>query len=318
MRNKVAQKYIALFLLVFFIPLVAEAQSSRTETIAAVVNDDAVSESDVIDRMKLIIASSGMSDSKEMRERMRPRIINVLIDEKLKIQEADRLEFEITEQEIENGFAAIAARNKFSADQFRAVLKKEGVSPKTLEDQIRSEIAWSRVVQLKIRPQITIADNEVDTVIERMKANIGKKEYRVSEIFLPVEKPADEADVSKLANKITRQLVDQRVPFQRMASQFSQAAGATKGGDMGWVTEGNLPEPLDAMLSKMKKGELSNPVRSLSGFHILYLRDIRSVTAENVPGRDQVMNDLGMQRLDRMQKSYLLDLKTAAFIERRV
>jgi len=296
----------------------ALAQSYRTETIAAVVNEDAVSQSDVFARMKLVMASSGMPNNQEMRDRIRPRILNMLIEEKLKLQEAERMEIEVAAAEIEDGFAKIASQNKFSPDQFRSVLRREGVSPKTLEDQIRSQIAWSQVVQTRLRPQVAIAENEIDAVMERIAASEGKNEYRVSEIFLPVEKPSEEPDVRTLSERLTKQLVDKRAPFARLASQFSQAAGAAKGGDMGWVQEGQLPEAVDNVLARMNVGEVSRPVRSLAGFHVLYLKDKRVMTNANMPSRDAVANRMGMERLDRLQRSFLMDLKTEAFIEQRV
>lgn len=317
MRN-LSMKVSIFLLTVFFcgVPL-AQAQPARVETIAAVVNEDAVSETDVKNRLRMVIASSGMPDSREIRERLTPQIVNMLIEEKLKLQEAARMEIDVTEAEIERGFATIAAQNNFTPEQFRSVLNKAGVAAKTLEDQIRSQIAWSKVVQMKLRPQVSVADNEIDAVINRIKANEGKDEYLVSEIFLPVEKPGDEANVRQLADKLMRQLLDSKVPFQRLAVQFSRAAGASKGGDIGWVQEGQLPPEIGDMLARMGKGDLSEPVRTLSGYHLLYLRDKRTVTAESLPSREQVMNDLGMARLDRLQRRYLMDLKTAAFIEHR-
>lgn len=302
----------------FFCTMPAMAQSPRTETIVAVVNEDAVSESDLEERMRLVIASSGMPDNAEIRQRMVPQIMTVLVEEKLKLQEAARMEIEVNAQDIEEGFATIAAQNNMAADQFRTLLRREGVSPQSLEDQIRSQIAWSRVVQTKLRPQVVIADNEVDAVLARLNANLGKEEYRVSEIFLPVDAPGQEADVKKLADRLTGQLIEGRTPFQRLAQQFSQTAGAAKGGDLGWVQEGQLAAPLEEMLARMSEGEISKPVRSLAGFHILYLRGKRAITAETLPSREDVMQRLGFERLDRLQRSYLMDLKAQAFIEQRV
>lgn len=313
----------ALFLLFLTVTLFgpslpAGAQGPRTETIAAVVNQDVVSMSDLADRMRLVIASSGMPDNVDIREKMRPQILNILIEEKLKLQEAARLQLEVAPEEIESGFAAIAAQNNMPPAQFRALLQREGVDARTLEDQIRAQIAWTRVIQSQIRPQIVISDNEVDALLERLRANAGKEEYLVSEIFLSVERPGEEADVKKLADRLTGQLLEGRVPFQRIASQFSQAAGAGKGGDMGWVQQGQLPEPLEAQLARMQKGELSRPVRSLSGYHILLLRDKRTISEALLPAADEIVQKLGLERIERMQRRYLMDLKTQAFIENRV
>ena len=307
--------------LVFSFGLMTAAPSygqARTETIAAVVNEDAVSVSDVNERIKLVIASSGMPDNQDIREKLEPQILNILIDEKLKLQEAERLEIFVGEADIEQGFAAIAAQNKFSADQFRSVLRNSGVSPQTLKDQIHAQIAWSQVIGRELRPQVAIADKEVDSVLNRLKASQGKDEYLVSEIFLPVDKPTEEADTRKLADKLMKELEEGKVPFQRLASQFSQAAGAAKGGDIGWVQEGQLPQELDQVLAQMGEGELSQPIRSLAGYHILALRKKRTITEVSIPSREQIMQDLGIERLDRLQRSYLLDLKTQAFIEERV
>lgn len=299
--------------------LPAAAQSGpHPETIAAVVNEDAVSMSDLADRLRLVIASSGMPDNPDIRARMRPQILNILIEERLKLQEAARLELAVTQEEIAQGFASIAGQNNLEPEHFRALLRREGVDARTLEDQIRAEIAWSRVIQTRLRPQVVISDNEVDAVIARLRASQGKDEYLVSEIFLPVDNPADEADVRKLADRLTGQLQEGRVPFPRLAGQFSQAAGASKGGDMGWVQEGQLPDPLDRQLARMGQGELSPPVRSLTGYHILLLRGKRTISETSLPAAEEIMQKLGMERLERLQRRYLMDLKTQAFIENRV
>src|SRR5690349_16568814 len=100
--------FLVLSTLVLFTGMQAHAQS---ESIAAVVNQDAISQTDVNDRMKLIIASSGLGDTPDTREKLRPQILNSLVEEQLKIQEAKRLEITVTPEEVEEGFASIAAQN---------------------------------------------------------------------------------------------------------------------------------------------------------------------------------------------------------------
>lgn len=322
MHNKIWRKALFLFpaalLLAALHPSVSAAQPARTESIAAIVNEDAVSESELMDRLRLVISSSGMPDNREMRERMAPQILNYLIEEKLKLQEAHKEKIAVLPEEIARGFAAIAGQNDFTPEQFREMLGRSGVSVRSLEDQIRAQLAWSKLVQTRLRPQVLVADNEVDAVIARMQASEGKAEYRAYEIFLPVENPSEEQDVKALAGRLTREIAERKAPFQRLAAQFSKAPGATSGGDMGWIQEGQLSEELDGTLSGLEKGATSAPVRTASGYHILLLRDKRVLTPENIPSRDQIMEKLGSEKLDRLQRSYLLDLKTDAFIERRV
>lgn len=294
-----------------------QAQSLKAESIAVVVNDDAISMSDVEARLKLIMVSSGMPRTAEVQERLAPQIINVLIDERLMIQEAARQEIVIPPEEIEAGFAKIAGQNNMTPDQFRAVLRREGIPPKTLEDQIRSQIAWAGVVQATLKAQVRVSEGEIASAIERMRAGIGKARWLAAEIFLPVSTPADDSNVRQLAQRLSAQIKDGQVPFQRVANQFSQSAGASKGGDLGWVQEGQLAPELESVLAQMNEGELSQPVRSPDGYHILLLRKKGAVAEADVPSREGMEYRLKMEQIDRLQKRALLDLKARAFIERR-
>lgn len=291
---------------------------AQTEGIAAVVNDEAISFSDVSARMRLIMSSSGIPNNPEIRERLVPQILNTLIDERLKLQEAAKNNLAVSDEEIERGFANIAQQNNLDVNQFRQLLGREGIPISTLQDQIRAQIAWSKVVQSTMRSRIDIASNEINAVMDRMKSKVGKTEYRVFEIFLPVTDPQQETNVRQLAERLHGELRTQKVPFQRVASQFSQSPGAAqKGGDLGWVQEGQLTEVLDTALQEMQKGQLTMPVRSLSGYHILLLADKRQITEDTMPSTFQIEQDMGNERLDLMQRRHLIDMKSEAFIEKR-
>ncbi|MCB1556238.1 MAG: peptidylprolyl isomerase, partial [Alphaproteobacteria bacterium] len=291
---------------------------SRSEGIAAVVNDGAVSETDLAERMSLIIVSSGMPDTSETRDRIQSQILDVLIEEQIKLQEAARLDLTVEDEEVDSAFAALAQSNNFTPEQFVSVLEKEKIAPYTLRDQIKANLAWSKVVQEKLQPAITITDNEVDAMLARLAAGIGKNEYMVSEIFLPVDHPADEPEVKKLAEKLTRELLDQKVPFPKIARQFSQSAGASSGGDMGWIQEGTLSTEIDEVLAKMEEGDLSKPIRSAAGYHIVYLRKKRTITEDSMPSRPGLMHKMGLAELERRARRYMLDLKAAALIDKRI
>ena len=296
----------------------AQAQSGKMETIAAVVNDRAISASDVNDRMRLVMTSSGLPKKPDIMDKLRPQILNALIEEQLKVQEASKFGLEVDAQEIEQGFATIAQQNNMTADQFKSVLKESQIPRSTLEDQIRAQISWTKLVQMRLRPQIDVSETDIDSTLDRLEAAKGKTEYRIFEIFLPVNTPDEEGDIVNLARKLHRELIEKKAPFQRVAAQFSQSAGATNGGDLGWVQEGQLAEEIDTLLQEMPEGTLSEPIRTVAGYHIILLAKKREITEQSIPSRDQVKNQLSMQRLDRMQRRYLMDLKSEAFVEQRV
>lgn len=292
--------------------------ASRSEGIAAVVGEEAISMSDVMARVQMVIVSSGVPDNEDIRDRLTQQVINILIDEQLKLQEARRLEIYISDEDINQGFAAVAAQNSLTAEQFEEILAKEQIPSYTIKNQIKSQIAWARVIQSRLRPEVEVSERDVQDMYDRLKENVGKTEYLVAEIFLPVEKPAEEDNVKKLADRLTSQLIQGGVPFTRLATQFSQSAAAAKGGELGWIQEKQLPEKLDKQLSRMGEGDLSRPVRSLTGYHILYLRKKRTISESNLPSLEEIGSQIGTDQLERLQRRYLLDLKAEAFIEMRV
>ena len=310
-------KAILAFMVVALLILPPSARAAGADGIAAVVNDQPVLMSAVADRIKLLMVSSGMPNTDETREKIRPQVVNMLIDETLRMQEAGAQKIVVEDTAIDEGFAGIAAQNNMEPEKFRAVLRQAGINEKSLRDQIRAQIAWSRVVQERLSDQVEISEFDVETTEQRLRANIGKAEYLAAEIFLPVDAPGDEGDVKQLADRLVKQLRGGGVRFSAIASQFSQAAGASKGGDLGWVQEGQLAPELDAALAALQKGEVTAPVRTLTGYHIILLRDKRMSAADTLPPREEIFNRLGLQNLDRVQRRHFLNIKAAAFIERR-
>ena len=133
-----------------------------------------------------------------------------------------------------------------------------------------------------------------------------------------MDTPEREDEVRRLADRLYEQ-IGQGASFTAVARQFSQSAGATNSGDLGWVQQGQLPEELDAALRQLRPGQATRSIRSVTGYHILLLRDQRTVAAgESLPPRDQIMNALGQERLDMLQRRLLRDLRRSAFVDLRV
>ena len=314
-------KKLCVFAFMIMLPAciyIMPAYAVRQQQIVAIVNEDAISQKDLNDRVKLIMASSGLPNTKEIRDKLGQQIINSLIDEQIMLQEARNMKFKVSQDEIEKGFNAIAAQNKIKPEQFKAMLRRNGIDVSTLYRQIKANIAWSKVVQAKLRPRVVVTDRDVDDVMQRLKRNIGKSEYLVAEIFLPISDPKSEQKTKSFANRLVREIKSGNTSFFKLAQQFSKSAGASKGGNLGWVREGQISQELEAALKNMEKNQVSYPIRSQNGYHILFLRDKRVIKEENLPSRDQIFYTLGTERLDKLQRGYLLDIKASSFIENRI
>jgi peptidyl-prolyl cis-trans isomerase SurA len=252
------------------------ATAQTTLRAAAVVNDEVISMLDLVMRTRLVVLSIGLEDTPETRRRLAPQVLRSLIDERLQIQEAQRLGFEVSEDQIDAAFQRIAEQNNASAYQFRGMLESNGIMVETLRDQIRAQIAWEQVVARRIRPRINISEEQIDTVAERLRKSDGVVQWRLGEIFLGVDDSAREAEVRRTAQRLVSEL-RQGADFRAMAQQMSQSASASTGGDLGWIQQGQLPEELEDALRDLQSGQISVPIRSLDGYHILAVRDRRKV-----------------------------------------
>jgi peptidyl-prolyl cis-trans isomerase SurA len=266
-----------LFLLSCAAPLSA-GQAQDVMRIAAVVNTEVISVYDLLARLHLIVASSNLPDTPEMRQRLAPQVLRGLIDERLKLQEAKRLNIKVSDEEFNAAVADIERRNNIPSGSFADFLKARGIDAATIFEQIRAGIAWSKVIQQRVRPRVQITDDEVRETMERIRANANRPRFAVSEIFLAVDTPEQEESVRQSAERILEQ-INKGASFATIARQFSQSATAAVGGDMGWVEEGQLDTDLDNALRKMQPGQIAGPIRTAGGYYILALRDKRAAGA---------------------------------------
>ncbi len=244
---------------------------------AAVVNDEVISILDLHMRLKLGILASGQPDNQRLRNRLAAQVIRGLIDERLQFQEAERLGITVPDEQVRQAAEEIAQRNKLSLDNFTNMLRSRGILPEAFFEQVRAGVTWSAVVARRLRPTVQVGEDEVEEVVRRITANRGTTRRRISEIFLGVDTALQEDEIRGNADRLLEQL-RAGASFPSLARQFSESATAARGGDLGWVQAGQLTEELDKALAQMRPGVVSGPIRTVSGFHILLLRDVRQLS----------------------------------------
>jgi peptidyl-prolyl cis-trans isomerase SurA len=255
----------------------ASAQETR---IAALVNDDVVSLSDLSARVTLAIRSAGMADNEQTRQRISSQVLRGLIDERLQMQEAKRLNITVSKEEVDQALARIEQQNNMPKGGLDEYLAKVGVSKASLVDQLTASQSWSKLVRNRLMQEVTVSDEEINEAMARLKDEADVPQNRVSEIFLAVDNPSQEPDVKQLADRLVEQ-IRSGVKFDAVARQFSQSPTAAVGGDLGYVTAAQLPAELGDTLKKMNPGEMSYPVHTGGGYYILYLVDRKTLGAPN-------------------------------------
>jgi len=257
-----------------FLLLLAGAAAAQETRIAAIVNDEVVSLNDLGNRLQLVMRSSGIEDTPQNRGRISTQVLRSLIDEKLQMQEAKRLNITVTPEELEQAFSRIEQQNNMAKGALDNFLRDTGIPRSSLADQLTASIAWSKLVRNRLMQDVTISDEEVTEALNQLKQNAEVPQNRVSEIFIAIDNPSQEEDAKRLADRLIDQIRG-GAHFGAVAQQFSQSPSAAVGGDIGWVTANQLAAELGNAIEKMKPGEMSYPIRTAGGYYLLYLPERR-------------------------------------------
>lgn len=263
------------------------AMGQEMDRIAAVVNDDIISLRELEGRLQMALVYSGIPDNLENRRRVAPQVLRKVIDEKLQMQEANRLKITLTPAEVENGIALIEQQNHMPKGALLAGLSRAGVDTQLARDQIKADLTWMRLTGRTLQSQVKVGEEEITDRLETLRERRGQPEYLLAEIVLPVDNPSQEEDARRTGERLLEQL-RAGAPFMALARQFSRSPTAGNGGLMGWLARGALDEDLVSTVSQMHKGETSGLLRTGSGFTILQMADERIAGQVADPDDSQV------------------------------
>ncbi|MBK1657438.1 peptidylprolyl isomerase [Paracraurococcus ruber] len=252
----------------------AQAPRPAGNRIVAVVNGDAVSSADVSGRARLFALNAGIPVAPDTLDRLTPQVTRLLVDERLRLQEVQRRRIPVTDADVADAVEELEKRNNLPAGALRQQLTQVGVAPRVLYDQIRTQIGWARLLRQQLGPNAEPSQAEVQESVRNHQARTGQPEYQVSEIFIPVDDPAAEAEVRRFVEDVIGQL-RRGTPFPIAATQFSQAQTALQGGDLGWVRKEEVDQEVANVLERMPPGAISNPIRVPGGYQIVALRQRR-------------------------------------------
>jgi peptidyl-prolyl cis-trans isomerase SurA len=241
----------------------------------AIVNGDIITQTDIDQRLALMAIANGTDIPADQIQQLRQQILRNLIDETLEIQAAKADKINVTSKEIDRAVERLAQNTQKTPKELADYLAAHGSSIKSIRRQIEGELAWSRLQQDKIENTVSIGDDEVAAVIDKINASKGAAEYRVGEIYLAAP-GGDQSQAIATAGQILNRLKG-GASFAAYAREFSQASTASVGGDLGWVRPEQLPQPIAATLTRMSPGDVSDPITVPGGVSIIAVQDERRI-----------------------------------------
>ena len=249
----------------------AESSARMLGGVAAVVNDEVISISDVGQRARLLLITLGVQPSQESLRQALPRALEELIDERLQLQKAAEYELQIDDREIEASLMDIARQNQTSLEGLYASLVQNGVNPQTLREQMRAEIAWRRIINGLYGSRIRITQLQIDSTLDRIENDASEERYQLAEIFLYAPSEADRQQMLQGANVILEQ-IRQGARFELAAQQYSNSPTAAVGGDLGWVSPTELEPEVQEVIRNTEAPALTPPIVASDGIYIYAVR----------------------------------------------
>ena len=250
------------------------------DRIVAIVDESVITERQLNDRIELIkIEFTRKNRRLPSDEVMRRQVLESLISDSLLLQESARRGIKITDGQLNQAMQNIAGQKNLSLSEFRQALLREGVDYDKYRETLRREMTIGQLGRQYGQRNASISEAEIDEFIKLSGGDNAIYEYRLSHILiaLPDAATPEQIEKAKATSAEIMTLLDQGSQFDELANTFSTGDEALKGGDLGWRKRAEIPSLFTADVIGMEPGDHAGPIRSASGFHIVYLRERRNL-----------------------------------------
>ncbi len=265
------------------------------DRIAAVVNDGLVLKSELDAQMDAV--TKRLQEQKvelPSQSVLKQQVLDRLILQEIEAQHAKRVGLTISDEQLNSALQEIASRNKIPFDQLPTALAAQGVDYKQYRESMRRELTLSTLRQRDVISHINVSPHELEQYLERQQSAAANDEFNISHILLSLPEAATPQQLEEISRKAQdlAARASKGEDFAQLAIANSNSQTALDGGALGWKKGNQLPQFILDLVSKMKPGDVSTPVRTPSGFHIVKLNDRRSGEAKVIVNQIHVRHIL--------------------------
>jgi peptidyl-prolyl cis-trans isomerase SurA len=251
----------------------------KMDRIIAIVDQSVITEQELTDRVHTVTTQLEKQGTElPPQDILEKQILERLIADSLQLQMAEQTGIKIDDTQLDKAILRIAEQNKMDIDTFKDALQKDGVNYRKFREDIRNEITISRLKEREINNRVIVTDSEVDNFLTTQATRKDDQdELEISHILIRTPEDATPDDLQKAKNKVEEALnqLNNGASFEKVSAAFSDAPNALEGGSLGWKTSSQIPSLFLETLQPMQVGEVSKPLRSPNGFHILKLTNRR-------------------------------------------
>ena len=278
-------KKIFFFILISLICTV-KVNAKIEDALLITVGDKAITKSDIVDEIKIILILNNESYSDDKKEKLHKRAISSTIKRNIKQIEIDRIGFlEFNQQDLINELTILANRINFDLDTLKNICASNELDFALIENQVITELLWNSLIFQLYKDRLSINVEEIEEQLKLIHNKKELNEYLISEIVIkPVEKNNSESEIKELINKIKIE------GFENVAKNLSISETATKGGDLGWLNENIISKNYKSKIAETPIGSVSEPIFLPKGILIFKVRDKRKIKRDIEEEKNQLVN----------------------------
>lgn len=289
------------------------------DRIVAVVNDDVITLSELDTAAKPYLSENSTA---EKRTALYGAALDSLIAEKLIQQQIREAKLDVTSDDVERAIDDISKQNHLSRDDLKSALEARGMSMAQYKSDLEKQLLRLKLVDLKVRSRVVVPDADVRAEWER-QVSLEKREklLKLRHLLFRWGETADAAEKKRILDIATkaRNRVVGGEDFGAVAKAVSEGPTASDGGDLGWLTGSNLLPELARAVVKMQVGEISGPVETANGVHILWLEDAKLKDPTGFESaRAQIYQKLYQEEVEHQMKIWVDELRSTGAVEVRL
>lgn len=304
-----------------------KAAAELVDRIAAVVNSEIITLSEVEKRAApelAVLDNTSAKDKATERNRIIHQALDQLVADKLMDWQLKEQHLEVTDQEVDAAAENLKATNRFDDKMLEQALREQGMTLSSWKnDVVRKQLARLKLVRSKIETKIKVSDDDVKSEYQKWaRLQADDAELHVRHILLRVEADATPEQVEQVrlrAQKVADEARQPNVDFAELAKKRGEGASAADGGDLGYFKRGVMLPAFERAAFALKVGEVSDPVRTDFGWHIIKLEDRRAVPAKSYEEMQATLREkLRAAQMEKASEAYIQELKQSAVVELKI
>ncbi|WP_447893999.1 peptidylprolyl isomerase [Vreelandella sp. GE22] len=297
------------------------SQRQTLDSVAAVVNDGVIMQSELDERMAQVEQQAqAQGGNLPPRRQLQEQVLERMVLDEIQLQMARQANLSVDDTELNRQLRTIAESNGLSMDAFADAVEADGMSLAEVREDVRREMLMRQVQQRQIQQRVSVSDRDVERFLEQQPAQQGQafiEESQARHILVELTPTRNEDQARERAEQ-ARARLQQGEAFGAVARELSDDRGsAMNGGDLGWVRPGQTVPAFEEAMNDLSAGQVSAPVRSQFGYHIIEVLDRRRQDVTDESRREQVRQAIFQRRANEELQNWQREIRDQAFVDIR-